>query len=108
MGERIKTVRNKLGLTQQQMAGEIGILRQPLQSAEKGKTNPSKQTIMLICDRFNVNEEWLRNGTGEMFAKKPNTATVDEIWDDYCKLKGKFKAAVDKCILELAEFSKTI
>lgn len=33
----------------------------------KQKRNPSKRTILAICREFNVREEWLRNGSREMF-----------------------------------------
>ena len=33
---------------------------------EMGKTTPSDQAIRSISREFNINEDWLRNGTGDM------------------------------------------
>lgn len=66
MNERIKKVRKTVGLTQQQFADRIGIKRNSVALIENGR-NTSDQTVFAICREFNVNEEWLRYGTGEMF-----------------------------------------
>lgn len=34
---------------------------------EKGKNNPSEQTIKLICKEFNVSYAWLIDGVGDIF-----------------------------------------
>ena len=44
----------------------IGLTRSAISKIESGG-NPSEQTIISICREFNVNEEWLRNGTGNMY-----------------------------------------
>ena len=67
MKDRIKKVRKKLDLTQQEFANRIGIARGNIAAYEVGKNAPSDSVISLICREFNVSEEWLRNGTGEMF-----------------------------------------
>ena len=64
---RIKELRKNLGLTQQEFADRIGIKRGGVANYEIGRNEPSDSVISLICREFNVNEEWLRNGTGEMF-----------------------------------------
>lgn len=74
MNERIKELRVTLGLTQETFAKRLGIKRNTIGNYETGNRVPSDQSIFSICREFNVNEEWLRNGTGEMF----NTLSQDE------------------------------
>lgn len=67
MKDRIKELRKTLGLTQQEFADKIGTARGNISAYEVAKNAPSDAVISLICTKFNVNEEWLRNGNGEMF-----------------------------------------
>ncbi len=69
MDKRIKQIRKSLGLTQQEFADKIGISRGNIGAYEVGKNSPSDAVISLICTKFSVNEDWLRNGTGEMFVE---------------------------------------
>lgn len=67
MYERLKKLRKTLDLTQQEFADRIGIKRNTLSTYESGRNIPIDAVIALICREFNVNEHWLRDGTGEMF-----------------------------------------
>ena len=67
MKDRIKKIRKELDLTQQAFANKLGVKRDNIAGYETGKRNPSDEVISLICRDFNVNETWLREGTGEMF-----------------------------------------
>lgn len=66
MNERIKEIRKKEGLSQQKFADKLGIARGNIAAYEVGKNAPSDAVVSLICSKFNVNEEWLRSGNGEM------------------------------------------
>lgn len=66
MKDRIKKLRKKLDLTQKEFAEKIGTSQNVLANYEIGRRNPSSSVINNICKTFNVNEEWLRNGTGDM------------------------------------------
>ena len=68
-GNRIKELRRNLGLTQEKFATQIGIKRNSLSQIESGINSLSPQNMLLICKEWNVSEDWLRNGTGEMFEK---------------------------------------
>ena len=67
MNERMKQLRKELGLTQQQFADRIGTSRANIGKYEVSANIPSSAVISLICREFNVNEEWLREGSGDMF-----------------------------------------
>lgn len=69
MKDRIKEIRKKLDLTQQEFADRIGIKRNTLSTYESGRNEPIDAVVSLICREFNVNEEYLRYGTGDMFVK---------------------------------------
>lgn len=74
LGERIKKARKALDLTQQKFADQIGTTQNALTGYETGRRNPSSSVINNICKTFDVNEEWLRTGKGEMFNAKSSAA----------------------------------
>ena len=67
MNERVKQLRKELGLSGEKFGEKIGLKRNSLSQIETGKNSLTEQTILSICREFNVNEEWLRHGTGDMF-----------------------------------------
>ena len=69
MNERLKKLRKTLDMTQQEFADRIGTKRNTIAKYETDTNVPSAAVISLICKEFNVNEEWLREGKGEMFIK---------------------------------------
>lgn len=70
--ERIKYLRkNILKLTQEVFAEKIMLKRNSLALIETGRNSLTDRTISDICREFNVNEEWLRFGTGEIFTPQP-------------------------------------
>ena len=68
VNERIRKLRKSLGLTLEKFGGRLGVGKTAINKLEKGENNVTDQMFKSICREFNVNEEWLRNGTGEMFA----------------------------------------
>lgn len=83
MHDRIKKLRKALGLTQQEFSDRIGSKRTTIAKYETETNVPSSAVISLICREFNVNENWLRYGEGEMFVKRSRndelSAFVDEL-----------------------------
>ena len=77
MNERLKKLRKTLDLTQQEFANKIGIARGNIGAYEVGKNAPSDAVISLICKQFNVDENWLRTGAGEMFIKQTRDEQID-------------------------------
>ena len=72
MKDRIKALRNQLNISQEVFGRRIGITGASVSRLESGENEPSPQTIIFICKEFDVSEDWLRNGVGEMF-KAPSS-----------------------------------
>lgn len=68
INDRIKEVRMQSGLTQTEFGERCGLGRCVIANIELRRNTVTKLYIKLIADSFGVNEEWLVNGTGEMFA----------------------------------------
>ena len=71
MNGRIKQLRESLGMSQEAFAESINLKRNSLSLIELGKRNPSDRTVTDICEKHNVNEEWLRTGNGQIFNSTP-------------------------------------
>lgn len=67
MNTRIKELREKEGLTQEEFGKKIGSARNTIANYETGNRNPSNAVITSICREFNINEEWLRYGKEPMY-----------------------------------------
>ncbi|WP_143318896.1 helix-turn-helix transcriptional regulator [Clostridium sp. HBUAS56010] len=83
MNERIKELRNYLGLSQKEFSQKVQVGQSTLAMFETGDRAPKDIHIAQICNTFNVNEDWLRNGAGKMFVQ-PDTFSLDE----YAKIHG--------------------
>ena len=76
MNARIKELRKNLGLNQTQFGERLGIKQTTVAGYGTGAKNPMDTIIKSICREFNVNEEWLRSGNGEMFNPLPEDEEV--------------------------------
>lgn len=78
--DRIKQLRKELKLTQEEFADRAGMKRSTLSKYENGENVPSATAFALICKEFNVNEDWLRTGEGEMFVPKSRDEELAEFF----------------------------
>ncbi len=83
MNERLKLIRDVFGLSQNELGLKLGVTNSSISKLEKGSSNFTEQMIKTICREFNINEEWFRDGIGEMLVE-PDTFSLDE----YLKQQG--------------------
>ena len=83
MLQRLKQVRKTLGYTQTEFAKYLGITQTSYCMIEKGIRPLSNKYIRLICMTFNVSEQYLVNGQGEMFTSSPHE---EELLDLFSRL----------------------
>lgn len=105
MKDRIKKIRKELDLTQQEFADRLGIARGNIGAYEVGKNAPSDSVISLICREFNVNEHWLRDGTGEMFIEQSKDEQIAAFIGDM--LKDEKESFKRRLISALANLDKS-
>ncbi len=85
MNERIKQIRKALHLSQDDFGKKLGVTRGVITNIELNKTEPKPLFIKLICETFEVNENWVVNGTGEMFIQKSRSDTIADFFADVLK-----------------------
>lgn len=98
VNERIKQLRKRLKLTQTEFGEQIGVKGNTITGYEKGIRNPTDAIILSICREFNVDEEWLRTGEGEMFViqskEEELAAFFGDILNDGSSFKKRFISAL--------------
>ena len=79
MKNRLKLLREDQNMTQQKFADKLGIKRTTIGNYEVGRNEPVDSVISLICDRFGVNEQWLRTGVGKMYLETKKDDDIDRL-----------------------------
>ena len=63
-----------------------------------GRNQPIDAVVSLICKTFNVSEEWLRDGSGEMFIERSPEEEVGYYVEDLLEYDGNGNAFYDAII----------
>lgn len=85
MKDRIKAIRKHYDLTQAEFGDRIGVKGNTITNYENDLRNPSDAIIVSICREFNVNEEWLRNGKGEMLNPITKNDEISKLFGEVLK-----------------------
>lgn len=71
--DRVKILRKHLNLSQTEFASKLSLERSAISLIERKQRNVTERSIKDICREFNVNEQWIRTGKGNMFSETPNS-----------------------------------
>lgn len=82
MNERIRCLREEIGLSRAAFGQRIGVSGDVINNLERGRVEIKEPMIKLICSEFSINEEWLRTGSGEMKVKSPSD-TMDQLKKEF-------------------------
>ena len=77
-GEKLQALRKKEGLSQEQIAGEIGVSRQAISKWETGESLPDVERVCLLSDRFGVTTDYLLKDIPPEDAGRPRTGEAPE------------------------------
>ena len=88
--ERVKQLRKFLDLTLEKFGDRLGVTKVAISNIENGKRAVTEQMSKAICREFNDNEDWLRNGVGDMFKQRDGSfseilSELDDSDDDFIK-----------------------
>lgn len=69
--ERLKSARKNMGLTLAEMAAGTGYSLVSFSSVETGRSEPTQRLLDAWTRRLALSDQWLLDGTGEMFKQMP-------------------------------------
>lgn len=97
MNKRVKEIRDHFEMSQGKFGEMLNLSQRAISNIETGVSILSKRNFDAICRVFNVNENWLRNGEGEMF-REPKDG-LEKLREEYDLNAGDM--ALIKSFLEL-------
>lgn len=104
MKDRIRQLRKELKLNQSDFGEKVGVKGNTIGNYELGLRSPSEAVVFSICREFNVNEDWLRNGNGEMFIPLTRSETISRFAGNLIKEEDdSFKRQLIEVLAELNE-----
>ena len=105
--ERLKYLREQLHLTTRAFGSTINMSGGAITNMEKGTRNITERTIRDVCREYNVNPNWLVDGTEPMFEDMTSDLDIDDevkqLAKQYCLLNDDDRELIKKMINSLAE-----
>lgn len=99
--DRVKAVRKSLKLSQTAFGERLGVGIGVIKNIEYASVDPKEPFLILLCEVFNVNPDWLMHGTGEMFLERDSGDEIAEFLasildDDDTSIRKRFILALSK------------
>lgn len=98
MNGRLAQIRMALGMTQKEMATVLGISQPTYCQFETGARPLQVHYIKTLAAKYGVNEDWIVNGTGEMFIK---SSQEDEFLEVFNGLTEKSKEIILQLMIQM-------
>lgn len=67
LSDRVREVRNVLGLSQTEFGARIGVSIDVIKNIEYSRSSPSELLLKHMCEIHHINRTWLETGEGDMF-----------------------------------------
>lgn len=103
IGNRIAYCIEKLDMKKIDFAKKLNVSSAFITQLTKGVAQPSDRTINDICDKFNVNEQWLRTGEGEPFLEITRNEAITDFMSDILNEDNTFKNRLIAALAKLDE-----
>lgn len=106
IGERIEILRKDLSMSRRVFGERLGVSESVIVNIEydRLKRPDQKESLYkLICKEFNVNEEWLRTGNGEMFVPLTRNQLITDFTANLIMEDETFKKRLVEALAKLDE-----
>ena len=101
--EHLKTIRITLKLSQRDFSKGIFLRQSSYARIEQGKITINDRIIELICSKYNVSKDYIRDGKGKMFISNPPDAKLEQLSLIFNNLNDSFQ---DYLIIQAKELLK--
>ncbi len=101
INERLESIRKSEKLSRSKFGLKVGKTEDAIYNLERNRASISKEFIELVCNTFNINKEWLVNGTGQMYNISQDTLDMSNVFDKIINSEELYKLVHD--ITELSE-----
>lgn len=92
---RMREVRLKMGLSQEEVAQRLGVNRASISVYERGGTIP-RRSMDAYCREFNISREYLLQGTPPVFME-PDNSLLEQVVESY-RLPLFFRALIEQWV----------
>ena len=101
INSRIQRVIAESGLTKTAFAAKLNVSQQHV-SRLSSYGAPSERTIVDICDKFGVNETWLRTGEGPMCKEVSEEEALSEFFGRMLKEDVPYRNEIILCLSRMS------
>lgn len=102
LSERITLIAKNTGMTNTAFAEKLNITQASVSRLLSGKQNPSDRTLIDICDKFGVNETWLRTGEGSMYKEVSEEEALSEFFGRMLKEDVPYRNEIILCLSRMS------
>ena len=103
-GERVRTLRKALSLTLDKFGRPLGVGKTAISKIENGENSLTDQMIISICREYDVSEEWLRTGTGDMYVALDREQDIAQMTATLFREESEsFRYRLTKAILKMSD-----
>ncbi|QUO31557.1 helix-turn-helix transcriptional regulator [Faecalicatena sp. Marseille-Q4148] len=103
--ERILFLLEEKEITKTEFASKLNITQAYVSKITNKGAIPSDRLIEDICEKFNVNEEWLRTGKGEKFVALNRTQQIAKLTTDL--FKGEKDSFKERLLFALSKLDES-
>lgn len=97
--DRINILLRDLKIKKSEFAKRLNLSQAFISQLCSGAAKPSDRTIIDICEKYSINEAWLRSGEGDMIAQCTHTQKLNRFFADVLSsapdARSAFVAALD-------------